>query len=155
MSLLIFSTSFLTRSLLWKNLTNDLSYFHDLSFRISHKFAFCEKFACENSHYAKARILRKFACEKSHFAKIRTRKIAFCENSHFAKIRMRKIARCENSQNFASFRKMISKIFRIRIASQNLFKKFSHSHRFAFSYSMRRHIPGLANNSNYVAIDAL
>ena len=120
MSLLIFSTSFLTRSLLWKNLTNDLSYFHDLSFRISHKFAFCEKFACENSHYAKVRILRKFACEKSHFAKIRISRRFACEKSHDAKIRKisHRFAKWfRKFFAFASLRKIFSRNFRIRIAS--------------------------------------
>jgi hypothetical protein len=76
------------------------------------KIAFCEKFACENSHFAKNRIMRKFA-----------------------KFRIA-------SQNFFE-------IFRIRIASQNDFEIFSHSHRFAFLYSMRRHIP--ANVLIYVS----
>ena len=50
----------------------------------------------------------------THFAKTRIlRKFAFCENSHFAKTRI--------LRKFAKF----------RIASQNDFEIFSHSHRFA------------------------
>ena len=78
--------------------------------------------------FCEIRISRKFACEKSHFAKNRIMR-------KFAKFRIA-------SQNFFE-------IFRIRIASQNDFEIFSHSHRFAFLYSMRRHIP--ANVLIYVS----
>ena len=98
MSLLIFSTSFLTRSLLWKNLTKDLSYFHDLSFRISHKFAFCE-----NSH-AKNRILRKFAFREDSHAKNRTMR-------KFAKFRIVSQNDFENFSHSHRFAKSFQEIF--------------------------------------------
>ena len=55
--------------------------------KLHSKFAFCEKIACENSHFAKFAFRENSHAKNRIVRKIRMRKFAFCEKSHYAKIR--------------------------------------------------------------------